>query len=334
MLIITVGHRPFPVQLAHAAGQCSFPADKMADRKRSGSLGESSSCSKRSKRQVTVATCEKWQREFDRDYQTLLWLRCDVDTANRSLIDTLWCDVCRTYQAKIQYNRNFSAVWVTGLTNHKSSNVVDHGKSEQHIACMAYMRADSAKARDEPVESYAPIARSLLRMDDSEKEKLKRKFEICYVLAREGIAFFKYPTFHALAESQGVDIGSSYKGADCAKTFTHFIAESQRQSFLHSLSTTKFFSFFMDGSTDAGNTEVELVLVLYCCKDDVAREVRSCTRYLAVVKPTHSNAEGLVECLGQALRRLGLEDILDREEVLGGVARFLWVVAQVGLLLT
>ena len=82
VLIITVRYRPFPVQLAHAAGQCSFPADKMADRKRSGSLGESSSCSKRLKRQVTVATCEKWQREFDRDYQTLLWLRCDVDTAN------------------------------------------------------------------------------------------------------------------------------------------------------------------------------------------------------------------------------------------------------------
>ena len=58
VLIITVGHRPFPVQLAHAAGQCLLPADKMADRKRSESLGESSSCSKRSKRQVTVATCE------------------------------------------------------------------------------------------------------------------------------------------------------------------------------------------------------------------------------------------------------------------------------------
>ena len=228
VLIITVGHQPFPVQLAHAANQCSFHADKMADQKPNGSLGVSSSCSKRSKRQVTVATCEKWQREFDRDYQTLLWLQCDVDTANRSLIDTLWCDVCRTYQTKIQYKRNFSAIWVTGSTNHKSSNIVDHSKSEQHIACMAYIYTDSATAQDEPVESYAPIARSLLRMDDSEKEKLKRKFEICYILAEEGITFFKYPTFHALAESQGVDIGSSYKGADCAKTFTHFIAESQQ----------------------------------------------------------------------------------------------------------
>ena len=47
---------------------------------------------KRSRRQVTVATCEKWQRECDRDYQTLLCLRYDVDTANRSLVDTLWCE--------------------------------------------------------------------------------------------------------------------------------------------------------------------------------------------------------------------------------------------------
>ena len=151
----------------------------------------------------------------------------------------------------------------------------------------------------------------------SVKEKMKRKFEICYVLAREGIAFLKYLTFHALAESQGVNIGSSYQGADCAKTFTHFIAESQRQAFLPVMSTTKIFSFLMDGSTDAGNTEVELVLVLYCTKDDVAREIRSCTRYLAVVSPTHSNAGGLIDCLGQALRRLGLEDIRDREQVLG-----------------
>ena len=179
---------------------------------------------------------------------------------------------------------------------------------------MAYMRTDSAKARNEPVESYAPIACSLLRMEVSEKEKMKRTFEICYVLAREGIAFLKYPTFHALASSQGVNIGSSYKGADCAKTFH---ALHSRKSATGLSSGYVYYSFFMDGSTDAGNTEVELVLVLYCTKDDVAREIRSCTRYLAVVSPTHSNAGGLIDCLGQALRQLGLEHIRDREQVLG-----------------
>ena len=192
----------------------------------------------------------------------------------------------RSTEEDTVHKRNFNAVWVTGSTNHKSSNIAYYSKIEQHIACMACMRTDSAKARNEPVESHAYIARSLLCMEDSEEE-IRRKFEICYILAREGV---KYPAFHVLAESQGVDIGSSFRGAECAKTFTHFVAESQRQSYLQSIATTKFSNFLMDGSTDAANTEVELVLVLYDCKDDVAHEIRSCTRYLTVVDPTQGNA--------------------------------------------
>ena len=78
-------------------------------------------------------------------------------------------------------------MWVTGLTNHKSSNITNHDNSEQHIACMVYIRTDGAKARNKPVESYAPIVHSLLRMEDSEK-KMKTEFEICYVLAIKGVA--------------------------------------------------------------------------------------------------------------------------------------------------
>ena len=89
MVIITVGHRPFPVQFAHASGQFHFLSAIMAERKRSVSGCSSSSASKRSKRQVTVATYENGREEFDRSYQTLLWLRYDVDAANRSIVDTL-----------------------------------------------------------------------------------------------------------------------------------------------------------------------------------------------------------------------------------------------------
>ena len=98
------------------------------------------------------------------------------------------------------------------------------------------------------------------RNPGSATENEPKKIEICYVLAREGLAFLKYPAFHALAEWQGVELGSSYKTADNAKLFIHFIAESQRQQFLQSLSisSTPFFSFLLDGSTDAGNVEQEL----------------------------------------------------------------------------
>ena len=164
----------------------------------SGSGSTSSGASKKAKRQVTVATFEKWKREYNREHQSLSWLRCDKDKSDKSLVATLWCELFRQHEDRIRSMRNFSAAWVTGSTNHRASNILDHAKSEQHTASMAYMRANHAKAQGKPVETYAPIARSLLVLDDSEKRKMTRKFEICYVLAREGLAFLKYPSFHAL----------------------------------------------------------------------------------------------------------------------------------------
>ena len=37
-------------------------------------------------------------------------------------------------------------------------------------------------------------------MDATQKVRMMHKFEICYVIAREGLAFLKYPALHALAE--------------------------------------------------------------------------------------------------------------------------------------
>ena len=78
-------------------------------------------------------------------------------------------------------------------------------------------------------------------------------------------------------------------------TFTHYIAESQRQSFLDRFSaSSNFYSFLMDGSTDAGNVEDELVLIQHCIQDDTAKEIRSRSRYLSLGVPAKSDADGLV----------------------------------------
>ena len=73
----------------------------------------------------------------------------------------------------------------------------------------------------------------------------------------------------------------------------------------------------MDGSTDAGNVEDEVVALLHCRKDDAAEVVRSCSRYFSVQVPEKADADGLVKCLGTALCELGIENILDQASVLG-----------------
>jgi hypothetical protein len=71
----------------------------------------------------------------------------------------------------------------------------------------------------------------------------------------------------------------------------------------------------MDGSTDAGNLEQELVLIVYCVKDEAAQQMNSCTRYLTVVNPEKGTADGLVDCLEKALQRLAID--MKGEEVFG-----------------
>ena len=128
--------------------------------KRSVNSGSSDSCSSAPKRRkVTVTAFEKWQKQFDKEHQTLSWLRCCKDQSNRSLVSTLFCDVCRLYEDKIEGMRNYSPVWVNGSANQKTSNIIDHAKSDQHAASLSYQRKAIAKATNQPVEGYAPIAR-------------------------------------------------------------------------------------------------------------------------------------------------------------------------------
>jgi len=57
---------------------------------------------------------------------------------------------------------------------------------------MSHLHAEQARARQESVTSYGPIAYSLLILDESERERMQRKFNLCYLMAKEGIAFEKY----------------------------------------------------------------------------------------------------------------------------------------------
>ena len=93
---------------------------------------------------------------------------------------------------------------------------------------MNRVRIESAKTSNLPITTYSPIARSLLAMDESVGSRMK--FDIGYMMAKEGMAFKKYPIMHALEERHGVDIGFSYKSPPSAKMFTHYIAQNQCES--------------------------------------------------------------------------------------------------------
>ncbi len=125
--------RSFTDHLVHVTGQFSMCSDNMAGRFSTSSSSDSSvPKAKRSKRQVSFATFERWKSQFDREHHSLLWLSCKKDPSDRSIVSTLYCEVCQKYESKFEGLRNYSA-WINRSANHKTSNILDHAKSEQHV---------------------------------------------------------------------------------------------------------------------------------------------------------------------------------------------------------
>ena len=155
-----------------------------------------------------------------------------------------------------------------------------------------------------------------LAINPAVREQIKRQFEISFVLAKEHIPFLKYPAIHDLEERHGVDLGITYKNRDTARNFIHYIAESQRKHLYTTLASSHFYSILINSSTDNGRVENELFVILFCEKDDALLELKTTARYYCVLEPRKTDADGLVECLGAALKGMGIDNLLERENVL------------------
>ena len=64
----------------------------------------------------------------------------------------------------------YSTSWMESSINHRISNVIDHANSDQHKAAMIHVR----KATNQQIETYSPIARSLLTMDETTRKRIER----------------------------------------------------------------------------------------------------------------------------------------------------------------
>ena len=195
--------------------------------KRSSSASNSSSSSceivKKQKRQISIATFNKWQSLYNREHDSLVWLRCDKDREDRTIVSTLWCDVCKKYESSITGLKNFSRVWIDGSLNHRVSNVLDHATSIQHKAAMVRFNKDVGKCGSSSAVSNSLLARSMLRIDPNTRARLSKKFDVCYLLAKEGLPFKKYPKNLELESRHEVDVGLAYRSDTSAQAFVHYM---------------------------------------------------------------------------------------------------------------
>ena len=122
------------------------------------------------------------------------------------------------------------------------------------------------------------------------------------MIAKENLPFTKMKALCELEERHGAELGQGYKNDRACASFVEFIAREQQEKLMTALSRSKFFSLQADGSTDAGNTEDEMFLVLYFDPDGMIHV------HYSVRQPKSGTAQGLFDCLKSAVKHMGATD--------------------------
>ena len=165
----------------------------------------------------------------------------------------------------------------------------------------------TAAATGQSSTSNAPIVVALTSLSEDKKVRLRHKFDIAYWLAVEKIPFRKFPSVCDLEARHGVNIRTTYTTETAANSFTGYIAQAKRNELVVNLQKAKFFSLLLDGSTDAGNIDNELLLVVWFDKDGVDEKVYTRTSYLCISRP--STATGIYDVVQAAVQKLGIPAI-------------------------
>ena len=108
---------------------------------------------------------------------------------------------------------------------------------------MMLLKKECAKSSGATCCSYGLITQALSNLPDFKKSELRVKFYLAYFIAREKIAFDKYPKLCELEARHGVSLGTSYTNELAGKNFTHYIAKAKKQELAERLEHAKFFFY-------------------------------------------------------------------------------------------
>ena len=171
------------------------------------SCSSSSSGPPTKKRAVSRKTVEKWVVENDRELNTSVWLKFEGD---RNHVFSLKCAVCSEFKDKLISMRNNRPAFIEGTTNIRTTAFKDHAATDMHAHAMVLFKKQHARN----ITEYSQIAAALLHlrsMDETTQARMKRKFDIAYMIAKENMSFTKTKAVCALVERHGADLGQGYK---------------------------------------------------------------------------------------------------------------------------
>ena len=120
------------------------------------------------------------------------------------MLSSLKYRVCTRFENNIKNRKGFNSKWITGCEKYKLSAARDHCEGGPHKHAMkCYLKAENTDYVKERVVNQSSIIESFTAGDQWTAEQVKKKFKVAYFVAKEEMAFKKYPAILKLVEMHG-----------------------------------------------------------------------------------------------------------------------------------
>ena len=242
-------------------------------------------------------------------------------------VETIYCKICKEYYLDDENGRSSLDSlagnvrktvlnWIGGSKVVKKNNVTDHLKANYHITAMRILRERACLKGDEPSQTEAEkvavcigeqmeeesILTHLRQLNQTQKEQLKKKFQLAHFVVIQNLSFNKY---HEIAmfekESHGVGLGNGFLTNKSGREIAIYLSSSLLEDNVTRPLNKKerhYFSLLFDGSSAAKiNDEKELYIIKTCDKGTPKYDV------LSLEEPEDTNAQGLHESLQNAVSK-------------------------------
>ena len=192
----------------------------------------------------------------------------------------MFCEIC---QSASQLDRSLAQknVFVdAGCTSLRLESIKIHETSSNHLKAITIVAAKS-----EPEKT--PAFKMICSLNKDTLEKLSKLFRTCHALAVYNRPYTDYTWLCELDETKGVNLGKTYRTAEYAKVFTHYIANVEREKVSDQIRNSQFVTVLSEGSTDSSITEQEMFFVRTCRGGEVL------VTFAGIKKVEKGNAEAI-----------------------------------------
>ena len=208
-----------------------------------------------------IKTLRKWEKEFQ--------LKLDFDINIEYKVCCIWCSDCKKWELRIKEIKSFSDKWIKGTENVAKDALEKHVKGEPHLQAVKLSKRSELGmiVYWDSVIMNSPLAKSFLRLNPTDKDSLRAKFNTTYYVLKKERPFTDYPDLLNLQTKNGISKpGASYSTPDASAYFADYIGKVMREDLKKLISKANCFSVLSDGSTDSAAAEQETIYVLFICE--------------------------------------------------------------------